>query len=339
MDVESGRRGARRTVVRRPVRDAHRFAWEACMRGALRVLVATAAAVAAAGAVSEARAVACGDTLRGPVTLESDLTGCRGTGLRLVGAAQLDCAGHAISGSGAGEGIVLDRTSGAGVRGCRVSGFRTGIRVRGGDGNAIVDNEIAGNARYGIELAVATRANRIAENVVSGSGDEGMHVGGGADDNEIADNTFADNGEENLYLLSVRGGSVVGNAFGGARSAALYVKHSTDVLVADNAIQDRPIHVRGASSENRFVDNALEGAGFVFEAYREGGRGWTTPRDNQVEGGSVLGAATCFRFSGAQSNRVSGVTVDGCRALALERRGGVAATGNEVATERAAADR
>ena len=276
-----------------------------------------------------AAAQTCGGAVRESVTLTGDVSACPGSGLRVLGSAVLDCAGHEISGSGEGEGILLDRAEGAEVRNCVVTGFRTGIRIRGGGANVVANSEVRGSERYGIELAVATRDNRIAGVTVTGSGDEGIHVGAGADDNEIVDGVFADNGRENVYLLSVRGVSVVGNRISGARSAAIYMKHAVDTLVADNVIIDRPVHVRGTSTGNVFLGNSLSRAGFVFEAYRDGTR-WTSPRENDVREGSVRGAAVCFRFAGAQDNTVANVAVDGCRRATQVRTGGIAAVRNTV---------
>jgi parallel beta-helix repeat protein len=273
-------------------------------------------------------ACACGDSVRGSTRLDRDLVGCR-TGLRVKDQATLECAGHVVSGNGDGEGIVVEGR-GAVVRGCSVSGFRTGIRLRAGGGHLIEGNDVVGNARYGIELAAATAGNRIVDNVVLASGDEGIHVGTGADANVVAGNEIADSGKENLYLLDVEGCTVAGNRLAGGGAAAIYVKHAAGNLFAGNEVEDRPIQLRGESDGNAFEDNVLRGAGFLLQAYRDSKRGWKAPRDNEVRGGAVLGTKTCFRFDGAADNTVTGVRVDGCTAMAQKRSGGLAPTGNAV---------
>lgn len=297
----------------------------------LGLAVALLAPAAAAGKeCGGAIACACGDSVRAAAVLSGDLTGCA-TGLRVKGDAVLDCAGHAITGAttGGNEGIVVEGT-GAVVRDCTVTSFRTGIRVRGGGANRIEGNRVLANSRYGIELAVATSANEILGNVVLDSGDEGIHVGTGADANVIAGNEIARSKRENLYLLDVAGSRVEANRIWGGGSAAIYAKHARDGVFADNVIDDRPVQLRGASDANLFTGNRLDGAGFLFQAYKDAKRGWKAPRGNLVRGGAVLDVATCFRFDGASGNTVEEVHVDRCRPFTQKKAGGLAPTANAV---------
>ena len=298
-----------------------------------RVAIALVLAVPAVAAGKEcggAVACACGDSVRGTAVLTGDLAGCT-NGLRVKNAAVLDCAGHTVAGAleVGNEGIVVE-AQGAVVRGCTVTGFKTGIRVRGGGGNRLEDNAIVGNTRYGIELAVATAGNEIVDNVVLDSGDEGIHVGTGADANVIAGNEIARSKRENLYLLDVERCRIEANRISGGGSAAIYVKHAQSNVFTDNEIEDRPVQLRGESDENVFVGNRLDGAGFLFQAYKDAKRGWKGPRSNVVQGGAVLDVSTCFRFEGAAGNEVDGVRVDRCRPFTQKKSGGIAATGNSV---------
>jgi len=298
-----------------------------------RSALAVALLVPAAAAGKEcggAIACACGDSVRGTAVLGADLVGCT-NGLRLKGAAELDCAGHAITGAvpGGNEGVVVEGT-GAVVRDCTVSGFRTGIRVRGGGANRIEGNRLLANTRYGLELAVATSGNEILGNVVLDSGDEGIHVGTGADANVIAGNEIARSKRENLYLLDVAGSRVEANRIWGGGAAAIYAKHARAGVFSDNVIDDRPVQLRGASDANLFTGNRLDGAGFLFQAYKDGKRGWKAPRGNVVRGGAVRDVATCFRFDGASGNTVEDVQVDRCKPFAQKRAGGLAPSANAV---------
>lgn len=303
--------------------------WIVCAALAAALVVpARAAAKECGGEV----ACACGDAVRGEARLESDLTGCA-AGLRVKDGSVLDCAGHAILGAGKNEGIVVEARRSL-VRDCFVSGFRTGIRVRGGSENALVGNELVANERYGIELALGTSANLLAFNLVLDSGDEGIHVGSEAHANVLYGNAIADSGRENLYLLDVRNVTVAYNHLWGAGSAAMYVKHSSNNLFFANEVEDRPIQLRGASDANRFVGNGVRGAGFLFQAYEDEERGWLAPRGNVVAGGSVLGPRVCFRFEGSSYNRVEGVLVDDCRPMDESPAGGFEAVGNSVEVRR-----
>lgn len=306
--------------------------------GVERALVAWTAIVVALAAPGTARAkdcggdvaCACGDTVRDAAVLADDLIGCT-SGLRVKSDVTLDCAGHALVGAdhGAQEGIIVDGT-GVTVQNCTVSGFRSGIRLRGGGGSVVSGNDVVGNTHYGIELAVATTGNQIVDNLVADSGDEGIHVGSHADDNVIAGNDIRDSKRENLYLLEVVGCTVRDNRISGAGDAALYVKHSKQNVVVDNAISDRPVQLRGDAQGNVFVGNDLSGAGFIFQAYKDAKLGWKGPVQNEVHAGSIAGVKTCFHFEGAAHNTVSGVHVDGCKAMAASKTGGIAAVGNTV---------
>ena len=276
----------------------------------------------------------CGDILVGESTLQEDLLSCPGNGLRLRHTAVLDCDGHAITGTGNWTGLTLDRTEGAEVRNCLVSGFRNGFRVRGGSGNRIEDNEILDNTRYGMDLSLQTTGNHIEGNLISGSGDEGIHIGSGADLNFVFFNDIENSGSENVYMLDVRHIFLIGNNLSGSGAAALYMKHAQNSIVVFNSIEDRVVHVRGASHENLFILNYLTGAGYVFEAYNEQHKrarvagGWEAPSLNRIIGGSIEGASTCVRFSGASGNRVEGVAATNCRQSRTASRGALAAGDN-----------
>ena len=294
------------------------------------VLPATASAKDCGGDV----ACACGDTVRSTAVLTADLVGCK-TGLRVKGAATLDCAGHALVAMplGAAEGIIVEGT-GATVRRCTLAGFKTGIRVRAGGGNHVLDNDVLDSGRYGIELAVATTGNEIARNLVDRSGDEGIHVGTGADGNVIADNDVRASKKENLSLLDVTGCTVSGNRLSGGGAAAMYVKHSSRNVFTDNEVASRPIQVRGESDDNVFTGNHLDGVAFLFQAYKDAKRGWKAPRRNQINGGAVMKVETCFRFDGASYNVAGGIAVDRCKAMAQKKAGGLTPVGNTVTVVR-----
>ena len=78
---------------------------------------------------------ACGDKVEGVAKLRGDLSGCGRIGLRVAASATLDCDGHSIEGQGkdiSKYGVYLNGSDDAVVRGCTVSHFERGIRVRGG---------------------------------------------------------------------------------------------------------------------------------------------------------------------------------------------------------------
>jgi len=274
---------------------------------------------------------ACGDTLRADAILTADLTGCTGVGLRVAAdGVVLDCAGHAITGNGGSYGVLLDSTTGAEVRNCRISGFDRGVRLFAGGTNTVSGSEIFGNRQYGVDLAGATLGDRIEANTVRDNGDEGIHVGTGANSTEVVQNQILRSTNENLYVLSSNRCLVDGNTISDAGSAAIYMKHSDDNTVNDNTVRDNPIQVRGDSSGNSFAGNALTPQGFKFEAYDDVKLGCTYPHDNLVSNGSILNASVCFVFSGAYDNTATKVAANGCTPKVENVSCGLTPTGNTV---------
>ncbi|MDG2304849.1 MAG: right-handed parallel beta-helix repeat-containing protein [Candidatus Binatia bacterium] len=304
--------------------------------GLLVGILSTVLAVASADAKNCGGDVACecGDTLRGVAVLTGDLRSCADDGLRLKNDALLDCAGHELSGSRNGEGVLLDGAVGATVLNCRIAGFKTGVRIRGGRDNLVSGNEITGNRRYGVELAKATTGNQLQSNRIVGSGDEGVHIGSNAHGTVVVGNEIEDSKRENLYVLSADGGVFTANFLSGSGDAAIYVKHSSGNVFAANEVRGHIVHVRGHSIANRFEDTHMQGGRFVFEAYKDkhpaGVKGWTRPADNEVVGGAVLDTKTCFQFKGASDNQASGVAENGCRAKKQSKKGGQKAKRNAV---------
>ena len=133
------------------------------------------------------------------------------TGLFVVNGSLLDCGHHTITGRGQEAGVLFDNANGAEVHNCSITNFLVGVRVKGGQGNAIVGNEILDSEKYGIDLADAAAGVRIESNTIRDSGDEGIHVGTGASNNLILGNQFVKSKAENVYLLAASGTRVIGN--------------------------------------------------------------------------------------------------------------------------------
>lgn len=274
----------------------------------------------------------CGDTVTSSITLDTDLGVCTGLGLRVKSGVTLDCAGHRIVGSdkpGAWYGVTIDNATGVEVRNCRVSKFRRGLRIRGGSNNVVRSNWAVRN-RYGIDLANSTVGNQIIDNRIRLNRDEGIHVGNGSNGNQVIGNKFTQNRNENLYLLGVTNSLVEANRLRGSGKAAIYVKHSAYNSFTGNRVVDGLIQVRGESSNNVFEDNQVGDEGFAFEAYQEPDGLWFYPRQNEVAGGSILGAQVCFRFAGASDNHAREVVADGCKPMVSTPLGDDPATGNTV---------
>src|SRR5262245_6308162 len=291
--------------------------------------------IAAAGACGGAIPCRCGDTVTVSTTLSADIGVCAGTGLTLVGPVVLDCANHAITGSGlspARYGVLVDGVAGATVRNCRITGFRKGIRLDGGSGNTVIHNETFTNHDYGIEMAGGSARNRIVKNTVYNNRDEGIHIGAGAHNNKLKKNIVTRNKHENIYVLDSDGTRILLNTVTTNDSTAILLKHSRDSRVVGNTVLYGAVYVRGESVGNTFADNGLRGNGYFFEAYQEPTGEWTFPHDNAVVGGKVENTKTCLRFGGAYDNVVDELALDDECQITMWPLGGQAASGNVINT-------
>ena len=302
------------------------FMYRTVLVGACVVAVAAVPLVGSARECGEDVPCACGDVLTERYQLPGDLGPCEDGGLILRGGAVLDCAGHTIRGRGAPAGnekmpktvgVLLDRTSGAVLRGCIVTGFRTGIELREATRSTVMGCSSLrnGDARdrvgYGIHVA-RSQDSTILECTVRGSADEGIHVGTGANGNALIDNELSDNGRENLYVLNARGTRILRNRASGKVAANLYMKHASDSRVEANRFEGRPVVVRGRCQNNLFVDNVLDG-GLTFRSYPDwAADGGDRPTDNVVRGGDIGGGRNCLTFSGASDNEIERTGLTGC---------------------------
>jgi parallel beta-helix repeat protein len=246
----------------------------------------------------------------------------------------LDCGGHAVRGSGGREeqfGIYLARgASGATVKNCEVSGFLRGIRLQSAHHNRLLDNIVHhnGNAAshmgYGIDIAGGSTANTLQGNRVHDNADEGIHVGTGSHWNRLIDNHVYANFRENIYVLQADRGVFQRNTTLGGRNS-LFLKHSTFNRFESNSFRERPAVIRGDSHDNQFVNNDFIGAELHFQAFQEGAR-LTRPTRNRIDGGTIVEARPCVRFSGAFGNILKGVELSRCATA-------IASTGEGTAIE------
>ncbi len=120
----------------------------------------------------------------------------------------LDCAGHALTGSG--YGVRLNGNS-VTVKNCVISNHQIAI-VSTGNSNTITKNTLTGNRGMSIYGFDASR-------------------------NTITDNTLSSVGFYNLLLVYGYENNVIGNTFSGAANG-ITLRRSNDNFVADNAVSD-----------------------------------------------------------------------------------------------------
>jgi len=281
----------------------------------------------------------CGDRVVASVTLPQSLNNCLHHGL-VVAAGVLDCDGRQIAGPGDRSdavGVLVRGFTGAGasgaqVRNCRVRNFGRGIEIDSGTGN-VLENNVVFNNEIGIWIGDGAADGAVLRNHVRDNRDEGIHVGTATHGHEIGWNSLVKNRGENLYMIGTNGNFVHDNTITDSGLPAILLKHSDDNLLVDNLVADRTIYVRGDSSGNVFDGNQIDSAYFRFGAIEEGSV-WTYPHHNEVSGGRILKASTCFELDGAYDTTVADVAVDTCRAYEEKEVGGLVPYGNAVGVVR-----
>jgi parallel beta-helix repeat protein len=267
----------------------------------------------------------CGDVVTADTTLSADLGPCPGHGLIIEGAVDLNCREARIVGRGGGPpesyGIYLrggnrGRVSGATVRGCAVSGFHDGIRLRAADGNRILGNtteqngDFARHEGYGINLAQASSANILEGNTVRRNADEGIHIGTGSHRNRFVANVVTDNYRENIYALAAHGGVFLRNTAGGRSVNSVYLKDSSDNHLEGNTFTSATARIIGDARDNRLVGNTFTGTGLHVQPYR--GQAGRSPTGTRVTGGSITGADICLRFTSSRDSTVTDTKLGDC---------------------------
>ena len=259
----------------------------------------------------------CGDTVTSNYLLGGDLGPCSGHGLAVKSNVVLDCRGFQITGLGGTSeryGISLSgkpgaEISGATVKGCRVSRFHRGIRLRAASSSLIADNTASDNGDhhthvgYGIDVSGGSHNNVLENNRVHGNADEGIHIGTGSYKNRFVGNTSADNYRENLYLLLANSNVFVRNTLGPGGVNSLYLKDSGGNLFEGNTFRGNTARIVGDARDNQFINNTFSGAGLHFQPYKGTAR---SPSNNRVTGGAITDARECVRFTSTRGKRRGG---------------------------------
>jgi nitrous oxidase accessory protein NosD len=227
--------------------------------------VAGCALAVTASAASGAANELCGATVFADLTLEQDLT-CSGTAL-VAGAdgIRIDLAGHAISGTGTGAGVLIVGRRGVWVVGGRIENFVAGVRVNSSSGVVVKHMTFVGNGE-GLDLQTGTRGTTIKENSFSNNRARGVMMRGGSVDNVVRENSFAGN-NLGVALNGTLGATVKENFISASRSAGVRVNvGAAGNLVAENTIDANPAGIEivvtagswaidNTFSENRISNN------------------------------------------------------------------------------------
>ncbi|MFH0972193.1 MAG: right-handed parallel beta-helix repeat-containing protein [Candidatus Micrarchaeota archaeon] len=121
----------------------------------------------------------------------------------------LDCAGHAISGDGTGNGVDITSYSNVTIRNCNISSFDRGIDSEGN--NLTIANNSIWNSTYGVLLQNNAFSNVTNNSIYNNSNGLGLFsfVGNNVN-NTIANNIF-DNNSDGIEFFTAVGGRAQNN--------------------------------------------------------------------------------------------------------------------------------
>jgi nitrous oxidase accessory protein NosD len=273
----------------------------------------------------------CGSTVAESVTLTEDLVGCSKFGLKLAESVTLDCAGHEIVGRGSDDGLRLIGTRNVRIRNCTIRNFKNGMRLGNTNSVLVTNNQFDGN-RVGIRMDTATTDISIEGNTIRRSRDQGILVAAPAEDFRVVGNEFHESGREHIDLRRSEGALLDRNVFSGRVRDAMRLTDVRESLIRDNRIERAGIDLRGASTENRFLDNLLLDDGFEFRGIEERSGPWRFPDNNRIDGGAIPNARRCFLIRGASGNHIHNVDLGECseRPFDLKRVDGHVPTDNTI---------
>lgn len=228
----------------------------------------------------------------------------------------LDCAGHAVLGTG-GIGILLDSRSGVTVRNCRVSGFDTGFYLERAHGNRLVEN-VATRMYCDAFLAISSTRNTFTRNVGDNNGCSGFGLFD-SPDNSFRVNRVDGNFYDGFYLERSSRNQLQGNLArsNGFTGVSIYDESTDNLIVANEFVGNgaRGVHLSGSHGNkivrNRSSENGIDGFGLdgssrndfeANDAYDNGEYGF------RVSGGS---SDNSFRANEACRNVTADVFDDG----------------------------
>jgi hypothetical protein len=200
--------------------------------GAALALALLVGGIAPVG-VAEASTVTCGAVIVQDTTLDSDVGPCPGGGL-IIGADDvvLDLGGHAVSGSGSGDGIlVLGRD--ARIQNGTIAAFDRGVSTRQERGtfDRLV---LTANDCHGIDMGIGASRNVVSRSVVTRNGCGGIRIFR-AQFNAVVGSSVASNGGVGIAIESL-GGIITAARSNRLAGNAIYANASEGVYVSEGSV-------------------------------------------------------------------------------------------------------
>jgi hypothetical protein len=212
----------------------------------------------AAPATVHASHVSCGTAISSDTTLDSDLVGCPGNGIEIVASdVTLDLAGHTISGTQPGLGVVTGPgASRVTVMNGTVRDFQTAIRLGPGS-DYVARNVSLHDSHVGLLLAGVNGAlvKRISASGITGSA---IHAPGSNGVSAVRNHLFANN--SGMGGIGFANGRIARNLVEDNAFYGFFFFDATGTVFDRNVIRDNGtfgISLGEGSTGNRIVHNRI----------------------------------------------------------------------------------
>ena len=196
----------------------------------------------------------CPRTIRKDTTLACDCTNSIRIAANNI---TLDCAGHTLTGSGRGNGILLSRRTGVTVKNCNITKFSNGVALRRSHKNTFTNNNSFGNTRDGFDLNDSNENNLIGNLSTKHVRSNGIELDG-CNKNNLNKNVVKEN-QDGIDLNQSKENIMTENvASNNLRDGFRINRNSDSNILTKNTANDNKrdgFRVDGNSDSNIFTGN------------------------------------------------------------------------------------
>ena len=287
--------------------------------------VATLAVTIAIACPAQAPAthVRCGDVITTDTTLDSDLLGCTGGGLRILASGvTLDLGGHRVEGSHVEFGVSAN-ASRVTVRNGAVGHFQSAVALASGS-DLVVSDVTVYDSHDGLRMA---DVDRVLVDHVTARGNDGSGITFAVSRGVTMSNSFVHDNAGGFGGVGLESSAIVGNriernTFYGIRWATV-----TATLFDGNVVRDNGefgIGLEEGSTGNRVTRNRVSGTDGEGIALAEDSGANTLDRNrsdyNTGRGFAILGAGATLIRNTARRNGALGFEAPAGAALAVANK-------------------
>jgi parallel beta-helix repeat protein len=221
-----------------------------------------------------------------------------------------DGAGHTVTGTGGGSGILCIGLTGVTIKDCVVMDFYNGIVLEDCDSCTVKENTATGCVDGGIYLT-GSNDNTVKENKLHDNVWEGVWLEY-SNNNVIKDNLAWNHGEAGIFLWYSSNNNIIkdNEAWNSATAGILLVIDANDNIITNNKVHDNGVMgivvqecAGNIVRENTATDNNLGGIWVYY------GTTGNTVENNMISGSIWEG----IRLYSSGGNMIKGNTIENCR--------------------------